>query len=203
MTGSTDKPFAPSCERNRDPILHILREVFADRKRVLEIGGGTGQHAVHFAEALAHLTWQTSEQAEHLAGIRRWLDEAGLPNTPPPIALDVNQPEWPVMRFDALFTANTLHIMAWPEVEALFAHLPEVMSEDAKLVVYGPFNIDGRYTSESNAAFDTWLHERGDHMGIRDLADVDALASSARLRRIADHALPANNRCVAWQRRSD
>ncbi|MGB0133013.1 DUF938 domain-containing protein [Dokdonella sp.] len=202
MTDTTGKPCAPSCERNREPILAVLQTVFADRRRVLEIGSGTGQHAVYFAAALPHLAWQTSERAENLQGIELWLAEAGLANTPPPIELDVGQASWPDQRFDAVFSANTLHIMAWPEVEQLFARLADVMTEDATLAVYGPFNINGDYTSDSNAAFDRWLKERGEHMGIRDLADVDALAARAGLLRVADHELPANNRCVVWQRRS-
>lgn len=200
MNGGIEKPSASSCERNREPILEVLKTAFANRRRVLELGSGTGQHAVHFANALSHLEWQASERAENLPGIKLWLDEAALENTPAPIELDVSQANWPEQHFDAVFTANTLHIMAWAQVEQMFARLPDVMADDAMLVVYGPFNIDGRFTSESNADFDRWLKHRGEHMGIRDLADVDALAASAGLHRIADHALPANNRCVVWQR---
>lgn len=199
MSGEMDKPCAPSCERNREPILLVLKSALADCNRVLEIGSGTGQHAVFFASALPQLEWQTSERAENLAGIKLWLAEAALNNTPPPVELDVGQATWPAQGFDAVFTANTLHIMAWPEVEQMFDRLPDVMTEDARLIVYGPFNIDGRYTSESNAGFDRWLKEQGEHMGIRDLADVDALAASVGLRCIADNELPANNRCVVWQ----
>jgi cyclopropane fatty-acyl-phospholipid synthase-like methyltransferase len=195
-----DKPFAAACERNREPILDVLRPFFADRRHVLEIGSGTGQHAVHFAAAMPHLVWQTSERAGHLDGIRAWLDDAALSNTPAPIALDAADVEWPVARYDAVFSANTLHIMAWHEVEQLFAHLRGVTSEDAVLAVYGPFNLAGRFTSESNAAFDASLKQRAQHMGIRDLEAVDALAADAGFARIGDHALPANNRCVVWRR---
>ena len=194
------KPFAPACERNREPILGVLREAFADRRRVLEIGSGTGQHAVHFAAAMPWLEWQASERAEHLDGIRAWLDEAALANTPRPIALEVAHGAWPATRCDAVFSANTLHIMAWAEVEALFARLPDVTEPGAVLAIYGPFNLDGRFTSDSNAAFDAQLRQRAPHMGIRDLADVDALAARAGYAREADHALPANNRCVLWRR---
>ncbi|MBN8481584.1 MAG: DUF938 domain-containing protein [Xanthomonadales bacterium] len=194
------KPFAPACERNREPILGVLREAFADRRRVLEIGSGTGQHAVHLAAAMPWLEWQASERAEHLAGIRAWLDEAALANTPAPIELDVARGPWPKTRFDAVFSANTLHIMAWSEVEALFARLPEVTERGAVLAIYGPFNLDGRFTSASNAAFDAQLRQRAAHMGLRDLAAVDALALGAGFTREADHALPANNRCVVWRR---
>lgn len=194
------KPFAAASERNREPILGVLRNVFADRRRVLEIGSGTGQHAVHFAAAMPWLRWQTSDRAKNLAGIRAWLDEAALANTPVPIELDVAAGPWPSSCFDAVFSANTLHIMAWSEVEALFARLPDVTEADAVLAIYGPFNLDGRFTSDSNTAFDAHLKQLAPHMGLRDLADVDALAARAGFARIADHALPANNRCVVWRR---
>jgi len=194
-----DKPHAPSCERNREPILEVLRQHFADRRHVLEIGSGTGQHAVHFAAALTWLDWQCSDRAENLPGIRAWLDEAALPNTPPPLELDVDGP-WPRGAFDAVFSANTLHIMAWHEVEALFAQLPAVVTDDARLAIYGPFNYGGRYSSDSNAAFDQCLKARGTHMGIRDAEAVDALAAAARFVLVDDVAMPANNRCRVWQR---
>jgi cyclopropane fatty-acyl-phospholipid synthase-like methyltransferase len=195
-----DKPFAPACERNRDPILGVLRAHFSDRARVLEIGSGTGQHAVHFAAALPHLTWQTSDIAEHLPGIRAWVDEAMLANTPPPIELDVAAGEWPEARYDAIFSANTLHIMSWREVENLFKALPSITTADAKLAVYGPFNYGGEYTSKSNAAFDESLRQRAPHMGLRDMEAVDALARDAGFALIDDVAMPANNRTLIWQR---
>lgn len=197
-----DKPHAPSCERNREPILAVLRDRFADRRRVLEIGSGTGQHAVHFAAAMPHLNWQTSDRAENLPGIRAWLDEAALPNTPAPLELDVAG-TWPDITFDAVFSANTLHIMAWPDVQQLFARLPGVTGAGATLVVYGPFNYQGRYSSDSNAAFDQWLRERDAHMAIRDAAAVDALAERAGFALIDDLAMPANNRCRIWRRGSN
>lgn len=194
-----EKPYSAACDRNRDPILAVLRKHFADRRRVLEIGSGTGQHAVYFAAALPHLTWQTSDRTEHHAGIQAWLDEAQLPNVLPPLALDVNDP-WPAQTFDAIFSANTLHIMSWPEVQALFAHLPQVMSPDSRLVIYGPFNYGGRFTSDSNAMFEQTLKSWGPHMGIRDFEAVDALAQGADLRLLEDCAMPANNRCLVWQK---
>jgi len=194
-----EKPYAPACDRNREPILAVLRECFADRSRVLEIGSGTGQHAVHFAAALPHLTWQCTERDENLAGIRMWLDEAALPNTPPPIALDVNGP-WPSGRYDALFSANTLHIMGWPEVERLFAALPEIVADEATLAIYGPFNLGGTFTSESNAAFDASLRARDPRQGLRDAEAVDALARAAGFAHLENRAMPANNRCLVWRR---
>lgn len=199
---SPQKPFSAASERNRDPILEVLRTHFADRHRVLEIGSGTGQHAVHFAAALPQLIWQCADRAENLAGMRLWLDEAALPNTPPPIELDVNQARWPETRYDAVFSANTLHIMSWAEVERMFARLPEILADDARLVVYGPFNYDGRHTSPSNADFDRRLRAQGAHMGIRDFEAVDALAQAIGMQLLEDRAMPANNRCLVWQRRS-
>jgi cyclopropane fatty-acyl-phospholipid synthase-like methyltransferase len=193
------KPYADACDRNRGPILEVLRRHFADRRRVLEIGSGTGQHAVYFASALPHLTWQTSDREEHLAGIRLWLEEAQLPNTPAPLALDVSG-AWPEARFDALFSANTLHIMSSDEVQRLFAALPGVMSADAILAVYGPFNYGGAFTSPSNAAFDATLRRRSVKSGIRDFEAVDRLAQASGLKLLEDCAMPANNRTLVWQR---
>ena len=196
-----EKPDAPSCARNREPILGALRTHFAERTKVLEIGSGTGQHAVYFAAALPQLCWQTSERAGNLAGIRAWLAEENLPNTPPPIELDVAGP-WPRQRFDALFSANTLHIMSWAEVELMFQRLPDVMTDDAKLAIYGAFNYQGRFTSASNAAFDAQLRQRGAHQGLRDFEAVNALARTAGMLLVEDIAMPSNNRCLIWRRSS-
>jgi cyclopropane fatty-acyl-phospholipid synthase-like methyltransferase len=196
-----EKPDAPSCERNRGPILEVLRHHLAGHRQVLEIGSGTGQHAVHFAAALPSLTWQSSDRADYLPGIRAWIDDAALPNTPAPIAFDVSG-SWPTTRFDAVFSANTLHIMAWREVQQLFARLPEITTADATVVVYGPFNQNGRYSSDSNAAFDQSLKSRGAHMAIRDAEAVDALATAAGFALIDDIAMPASNRCRVWRRRT-
>lgn len=194
-----DKPFSAACERNRDPILAVLRPHFADRRHVLEIGSGTGQHAVHFAAALPHLVWQTSDRPEWLPGVRLWLADADLPNTPPPLELDVRGP-WPGGRFDAVFSANTLHIMGWQEVEALFAGLPAVLADDARLTIYGPFNYGGCFTSPSNAAFDASLRADDPRRGIRDFEAVDALARGIGFDLVEDLAMPANNRCLSWRR---
>jgi hypothetical protein len=202
---SAQKPYSAPCERNRDPILAVLRAQFADRRNVLEIGSGTGQHAAYFAAALPQLTWQASDRAENLPGIRTWLDEGSLSNAPPPLEFDVGSDAAPRAvasgrRYDAVFSANTLHIMAWNEIERLFALLPALTTADAKLAIYGPFNYDGRYTSVSNADFDRSLRERAPHMGIRDVAAVDALARAAGFDLLEDAEMPANNRCRVWQR---
>lgn len=197
-TMSTDKPFSAACERNRDAILGILRPLLAESVGVLEIGSGTGQHAVHFARHMPHLRWQCSDRAERLPGIRLWLDEAGLPGTPAPLALDVGQADAPG-RFDAVFTANTLHILPWPRVEQLFARAPQWLNPGGRLVVYGPFHRDGHATSAGNAAFDRALRSEDPAQGIRDVEAVAALAEAAGLRLEADHPMPANNRCLVWR----
>lgn len=194
------KPYSAASERNRDPILAVLRRHFASVRTVLEVGSGTGQHAVHFAQALPLSVWQCSDRAPYLPGIRQWLDEARLPNTPPPLELDVAAGPWPDTVFDAAFSANTLHIMGWEEVEAFFRGLDTALAETAMLVVYGPFNYGGAFTSDSNREFDASLRARDPRMGIRDFEAVDALAQAIGLRPIEDVAMPANNRCLAWRR---
>lgn len=193
------KPYSAASERNQEPILTVLREHFADRKNVLEIGSGTGQHAVHFASALPQLQWQTSDRIENHEGIHLWLAEAELQNVIAPLDLDVTG-RWPTMRYDAVYSANTLHIMSWAEVQHMFAQLAQVLSDDAKLAIYGPFNYNGRFTSESNAAFDASLRAAVPHRGIRDFEAVDELAKRIGLELLEDRAMPANNRCLIWQR---
>jgi cyclopropane fatty-acyl-phospholipid synthase-like methyltransferase len=195
-----DKPFAESCAENRAPIIAVLREVFADRRRVLEIGSGTGQHAVYFAPELPHLVWQTADVVQHHAGIRLWLAEAALANVLPPIALDVSHPEWRSGRYDAVFSANTLHIMSWPEVEHFFAGVGAVLEAGGVLAVYGPFSYNGAYTSASNARFDAWLKARDPASGVRDFEAVDALARAQNLVLQQDIAMPANNRTLVWRK---
>jgi cyclopropane fatty-acyl-phospholipid synthase-like methyltransferase len=194
-------PDAPATERNREPILAVLRAQFAHRQRVLEIGSGTGQHAVYFARAMPHLKWQTSDLLANHAGIRAWIAQSGLPNVLPPRELDIGRAEtWPITRHDAIFSANTLHIASWPEVESLFANLPRVLAAKATVVFYGPFNVGGEFTSESNAAFDAALRAEDPRRGIRDLEAVQALAAAAGLHFLIDIPMPANNRCVVWQK---
>ncbi len=196
---SSAKPHAPACDRNQGPILEVLLQHFRDRKQVLEVGSGTGQHAVHFGAAMPWLTWQPADMAESLPGIRLWLEEAALPNVLPPIELDVTG-VWPKGPYDAVFSSNTLHIMGWPEVQKLFAALDGVMARDAVLAVYGPFNYGGKFTSDSNAAFDAWLRQRSAASGIRGFEAVNELASAIGLELIADRAMPANNRALVWKR---
>jgi Protein of unknown function (DUF938) len=193
------KPYSPACDRNRDAILAVLREHFADRRRVLEFGSGTGQHAVYFAAALSHLGWQASDVPAHLPGIREWIGEAALPNTPAPLPIDVNDEPVPA-DYDAVFTANTMHIMSWPEVRRFFAALPVVTSAQALLTVYGPFKYRGQFTSPSNAMFDQSLRADDPRRGIRDFEAVDELARAQGLVLVEDREMPANNRCLTWRR---
>ena len=195
---TVDKPFAPACDRNRAPILGVLRTLLADRRSVLEVGSGTGQHAVHFAATLQHLRWQTSDVRANLPGICLWLADAALPNTPAPITLDVAR-DWPAAQYDAVYTANTLHIMALPEVQAFFDRVGSVLVPGGLVIVYGPFRYLGEHTSASNAAFDVSLRASDSQRGVRDFELVDALARAAGLVLVEDRAMPAHNRCLVWR----
>lgn len=192
-------PYSAACERNRDPILAVLREHFADRSQVLEIGSGTGQHAVHFAAALTHLTWQTSDLAGHLPGITARLSGSGLPNTPPPLRLDV-EGHWPGGPWDAAYSANTLHIMSWEQNRQFFEGLGTALPPDARLAVYGPFRYGGQFTSQSNADFDRSLRESAAHMGIRDIEAILGLAEECGFTLLHDIGMPANNRMLLLRR---
>lgn len=197
----SDKPFAESCAQNRDPILAVLRDAFARCSRVLEIGSGTGQHAVYFSQALPHLRWQTADLPANHPGIRAWLDEAALANALPPIALDVSETGWRTGRYDAVFSANTLHIMSLEQVGHFFAGVGDVLEPGGVLAVYGPFNYKGAFTSESNARFDAWLKARDPASGIRDFETVDSLARAQGLGLQEDVPMPVNNRTLVWKRR--
>jgi len=191
-------PFSAASERNKEPILEVLRSRFADRMQVLEVGSGTGQHAVHFARALTQLTWHPTEQLAYLADLTERVKQEGPHNLRAPTLLDVRQAVWPLRSVDAMFTANTLHIMSWPEVTALFRGSGSVLAPEGVLCIYGPFRYAGRYTSDSNQEFDQMLQERDPQSGLRDLQAVTALAHQYGLRLDADHDLPANNRLVVF-----
>ncbi|WP_105102528.1 DUF938 domain-containing protein [Microbulbifer pacificus] len=202
----TDQPLpdAPSTARNRGPILAQLRRLLAGSRQVLEVGSGTGQHAVYFAPRLPHLTWQTSERAQNLHEVRAWLANSPADNLPPPLLLDVTG-DWPELRVDTVFTANTLHIMPASAVATFFARLPQVLQPAGQLIVYGPVKIAGDYVASpgdagpGNAGFDVWLKEQDPLRGIRDLEWLDQLAESRGLRRTENNFLPANNQLLVWQ----
>jgi cyclopropane fatty-acyl-phospholipid synthase-like methyltransferase len=191
-------PCSEACERNKGPILEVLRTAFAERSQVLEIGSGTGQHAVHFAAHLPHLTWHPTEQLGYLADLTARVKLEGPPNLKAPAVLDVKQAVWPLRIVDAVFTANTMHIMAWSEVITMYQGIGAVLAEGGVMCAYGPFRYQGRYTSDSNEAFDRMLKERDPKSGLRDLEDLTALAAQYGLRLHRDHDLPANNRLLEF-----
>ena len=195
------KPSSEACERNREPILAILRRVLADRRQVLEIGSGTGQHAAYFAPALAHLTWQPSDTAENLPGIRLWREEAQTPNLREPVELDVDRP-FPPLDADAVFSANTCHIMSWPQVERMFAGVGALLASGGVFALYGPFHYEGKPTAESNARFDAWLRTQDARSGVRDFEAIRDLAGKHGLVLEEDNPMPANNRLLVFRRRS-
>ena len=194
------KPYSEACEKNQSAILEVLQSALSRQHHVLEIASGTGQHAIHFGRALPHLTWQTSELPHNHAGIRAWLDEAALPNVLPPVALDVTDAHWPAGVVDAVFNANTVHIVSESEVERMFAGIARTLSAGGILCLYGPFNYHKKFTSESNARFDVWLKSRNPESGIRDFEAIDQLAKTHGLRLLQDVAMPSNNRTLVWQR---
>ncbi|HUQ25531.1 MAG TPA: DUF938 domain-containing protein [Burkholderiales bacterium] len=184
------RPFSEASERNRAPILAVLKNAFAKSRSVLEIGSGTGQHAAYFAPELPHLVWQASDVAENLAGIRQWFASA--------IELDVDK-EWPPIHADAVFSANTCHIMSWEQVERMFAGIGSMASVKT-VCLYGPFNYGGTHSSESNARFDAMLRGRDPASGIRDAEAITALARKNGFSLAEDHAMPANNRLLVFRR---
>ncbi|MBI3343926.1 MAG: DUF938 domain-containing protein [Gammaproteobacteria bacterium] len=194
------KPYSEACDQNKVPILKVLREVFKDRRTVLEIGSGTGQHAVYFGSQLSHLIWQPSDLAGHHAGIMMWLDEYRLPNVHPPIRLDVDDEHWPEQRFDAVFSANTAHILSWPQVERMFAGVGSALQDNGVFALYGPFNYRGCYTSDSNVRFDQWLKAREPSSGIRDFEALDSLAHAQDMILLKDYEMPVNNRTLVWRK---
>lgn len=199
---SAGKPFWPACERNRGPILEVLRRVFEGVDDVLEIGSGTGQHAVWFAAALPHLVWRTSDLPEYHPAINAWIDEAKLDNVERPLALDVGVGPWPIARADAVFSANTTQVMRWPEVVAMFDGVAGLLPEGAIFVLYGPFVRDGSHTSASNAAFDRALRAHDTEMGLRELRDLQRIAAAGSLTLEDDLAMPSNNRTLVWRKSS-
>ena len=191
-------PYSEACERNKEPILDMLRGRLAGNRRVLEIGSGTGQHAVHFAAGLPQLEWQPTERPVHLAALAARVAREGGANLTAPVALDVTLRPWAAGSADAVFTANTLHIMSWPEVVALFAGLDGVLRHPGVLCIYGPFRYGGRHTSPSNERFDRELRARDPASGLRDIEEVTRLATGCGLTLEADHDLPANNRLLIY-----
>ncbi|MEM8594106.1 MAG: DUF938 domain-containing protein [Pseudomonadota bacterium] len=198
-----NKPFSQACDNNKEPILDVLKSVFSDRARVLEIGSGTGQHAVHFARHLPRLIWQPSDVPQHLPGINSWLESGLLDNVLPPLSLDVDVMEAGALApyaFDAVFTANTFHIMSWAQVCFCVRLISAVLPEGGVLCVYGPFNVKGMYTSDSNRAFDQMLQARDPLSGLRNLSDVIDVMLQFDLSVQDDVPMPANNRMLVFKK---
>jgi SAM-dependent methyltransferase len=192
------KKYSAACERNSKPILSVLRRYLAECKSVLEIGSGTGQHAVFFAANLPHLTWQTSDLPANHASINAWRQEAQLSNVPAPLTLDVAR-GWPNNTFDCVFSANTCHIMSWNQVVLMFEGIGRTLRAGGVLCIYGPFNYGGEFTSASNAHFDAMLRTQNAHMGIRGFESINQLATEQGLSLADDLAMPANNRLLVWR----
>ena len=197
-----DKPYSEACNKNREPILAVLMPLLSNQKAVLEIGSGTGQHAVYFAEKLPHLIWYTSDMKQNHDAIKLWLNDARLPNTRPPAILDVKQAVWPMLNIDTIFSANSAHIMHWDEVGYLFAGVGSALPLKGLFLLYGPFNYNNSYTSESNEQFDYWLKDRDPHSGIRNFEDLADLATGSNLELVKDYEMPANNRILCWEKQS-
>ena len=182
------------------PILAVLQPVLANCQTVLELGSGTGQHAAYFARHLPHLVWYTSDREENHAGIRQWLNDAGLDNTREPVVLDVLRSDWPDQPLDALFTANTAHIMHDDEVAAMLKGVGNMLANNGLFILYGPANYNQQYTSESNKRFDYWLKDRDPLSGIPHFEDLVQMAGEAGLILQNDYEMPANNRILVWQK---
>jgi SAM-dependent methyltransferase len=195
-------PLSEAADRNKQPILEILRGALARHRRVLEIGSGTGQHAVHFARELRHLEWQPTDRADCLPALAARHGLEGPANMRTPVELDVMREDWPAFAADTVYSANTLHIMSWPEVNAFFRGVGRILGQGGLLAVYGPFRYGGNFTTESNAAFDRSLRSRDPASGIRDFEAVNALAAVQGLELRADHAMPANNQLLTWVQNS-
>ncbi len=192
------KPFAAAAQQNQDAILEVLTIEYSQTKKVLEIGSGTGQHAAYFSNHLTHLIWQATDKRENISGISMWLEESK--NSPPPITLDVTK-EWPQEKYDAAFAANIAHIMHWDEIEAMFAGLDKVLSNDAVFCLYGPFNVKGHYTSDSNEKFDEWIKARDSLACIRDIEELTKLANKNNLFLSNEYQMPSNNMIICWRKK--
>ncbi len=193
-------PVSEACERNKGPILAVLAGELAAHHSVLEIGSGTGQHAVHFATHLPHLSWQPSEVPAQLPPLIERIRLEAPSNVRTPIALDVRADPWPLGELDAVFSANSLHIMPWSAVREFFRGTGQLLRAGGVLCVYGPVRYRGEFTSASNAQFDRWLQQRDPQSGIRDFEALNALALEQGLTLRADHTMPANNQILVWRR---
>jgi len=191
-----NKPYSESCDQNKVPILDVISPLLATASSVLEIGSGTGQHAIYFAQNMPHLKWYTSDCASYLDGINQWLRDAGFENVLPPFELDVSCSTWPQLDVDAVFTANSIHIMSQQDVVNFMRGVGRLLNRRGSLLIYGPFNYNGTYSSESNASFDQWLKSRNHLSCIKHFEEMVSLADDNGMRLSTDYAMPANNRIL-------
>jgi len=195
-----EKPFAPACERNQEPIRAVLAGILTEPARVLEIGSGTGQHAVYLCRHMPWLRWQPTDIPEAVPGIRRWVEDGGLDNLAMPMALDVGAGDAvPDRSHDAIFSANTLHYISWPLGLDMLTLAARVLSPGGEFLLYGPFNENDSFTSEGNEALDAWLKSRDPESGIRDRQRVVAAAEALGLVYRSCYDMPANNRILHFQ----
>lgn len=197
-------PFSQACENNQAPIFAVLQTVLLHSRHVLEIGSGTGQHGIYFAPRLPQLVWQTSDLCDNHPGILAWQAAHDAPNLRAPLEFDLASSSWPAPAeqpgFDAVFTSNTCHIVAWPLVQRMFELVGSHLPEGGVFAIYGPFNYGGRFTSDSNQAFDAWLRQRDTRSGLRDFEAVVTLAELHGMQLLRDEAMPANNRTLIFRK---
>lgn len=198
-----EKPFSQACENNKAAIADALDAYLRGVAEVLEIGSGTGQHAVYFAERFPALIWQTSDVLANHAGIESWIHDANLKNIRTPLALDIKQESWRTENYSAIFLSNVVHIIEPHLVDKLFHHLNSCLAPDGLLFMYGPYNYGGRFTSEGNQRLDDWLKTLHPDYGIRDFEKIDQLARNTGLMLLEDATMPANNRLLIWRRVKD
>ena len=195
-----NKPYSESCDQNKEPILSVIKPLFSSASNIFEIGSGTGQHAIYFAEKMPHLIWNTSDCTEYLDGINLWLKDAALTNVNNPVELNVSTSQWPEISVDAVFTANSVHIMHQKDVQNLIKGVANILKNHGDFIIYGPFNYNSQYTSESNARFDQWLKSRDELSGIKHFEKVVLHAKEVGLELITDYEMPANNRILHFRK---
>ena len=193
------KQYSTACDQNKDSILKVIKPLLLNAKSVLEVGSGTGQHCVYFAKELPHLTWQASDQSMYLPSVSAWIDDAKLANTPKELELNVDL-DWPEDKYQAIYSANTVHIMSWEMVLNFFKGVGQVLDKGGVFILYGPFNYNGEYTSANNANFDLWLKDQNPLSAIRDFESLDELAKLHNLILTDDIEMPANNRVLVWKK---
>jgi len=196
----SQRPYAESCDENKQVIFDVIKNIFSEPGRLLEIGSGTGQHAVYFTRQLPHIIWQPSDIEDQIVGIKLWMEEVDHNRIQPPVVLDVSNGLWPFENMDYVFTANTTHIISWLHVVAMFKGIGKVLKSGGMFAQYGPFNYNGEFSSESNARFDQWLKGRDAESGIRNFQDLEKLAAVNGMKLFKDYEMPANNRILVWQK---